>query len=125
VEPPEELIASAYRRTDTGEYAWERSEALRAAQLLASRGHAIVGGEAWMILGGQVYLLRDDREDGYYLWECVRQPRESWVAFVARSLQQAEAAISDDGPLQRAEVPPRAEVYYNLTWAPEKGASQV
>jgi hypothetical protein len=117
LELPDDLRESAYRHAKTNEYAWQRSDALRAAALLASRSEAILGGEAWMLLGEQLYLLTYDREEGYYGWECKPAPGEEWPAFVRRSLSVAQAAINDDQPLRGADVPAEGRVYYNLTWA--------
>jgi hypothetical protein len=87
---------------------------------LASQRQAILGGEAWMLLGTMQYLLRSGPPEGYYTWETNRLVGEHWEEFVRRGQRDADAAILNDVPLIDAEVPSEARVYYNLTWVSEE-----
>jgi hypothetical protein len=119
VTPPEDLCSRAYRHPTTGDLAWLRQDALLVTRELASQGQAILGGEAWMLLGTMRHLLRSTPPEGYYTWDTSRHADESWEDFTRRSRGEADAAILNDRPLVAAEVPTEGHIYYNLTWVSE------
>ncbi len=118
---PSGLMERAYRHPETAELGWLRADALSATGLLASHGLAVLGGEAWMVLGASRYLLRHIGPEGYYAWHTRRAAGEGWDAFVQRSRSEADAAILNDEPLRAADVPAEALVYYNLVWVSAAG----
>ena len=117
--PNDHLCSRAYRHPSTGELAWLRQDALLVTAELALQRQAILGGEAWMLLGTMRHLLRSGPPEGYYTWETSRLVGEHWQEFVRRGQRDADAAILNDTPLIDAEVPSDARVYYNLTWVSE------
>ncbi len=118
--PPKDLWSRAYRHPETGELAWLRADALLVTEALAKQRQAILGGEAWMLLGTMRYLLRSGPPEEYYAWGTSRRLRENWEDFTRRSQAEADARIMADTPLLSAEVPATGRVYYNLTWASEE-----
>jgi hypothetical protein len=114
----QDLDASAHR-TAEGEYAWRRPEALRAARALADSGLAILGGELWLVHGGEIHGVLPQRSGppAVYHWESKRKPAESWAAFVARSYSESYSAINGLPPEGEVDALTDAHTYYNLTWA--------
>ena len=116
-----DLETSAHR-TATGEYAWRRPDALRAARALAGAGRAILGGELWLIRGSEIHGVLPQRSGppGVYRWESERGASESWCEFVLRSCSESIAAINTLPPEGEVDLPADAEVYYNLTWVSDE-----
>src|SRR5262245_29395481 len=117
MELPQELEVAAFRSQD-GEYAWQRSQALDAVLALANSGRAILGGELWLVRDGQIFveLHRRSGPAEVYTWATERLREEPWPTYVARACGKALAAIQ--APLlAEVIVPSNAKVYYNLTWA--------
>lgn len=83
---PQDLEASAIR-TPGGEYAWSRSDALRATRALAAAGLAVLGGELWLVRGRKISggFRTHSGSITTYHWASVREPMESWSDFLARS----------------------------------------
>jgi hypothetical protein len=114
---PRELEDSAFRSAD-GEYAWQRSEALAAVRALADKGRAVLGGELWLVRDGEVWgvLPQHSGPPAVYAWETERRPNEAWSAYVARASVEALSAIQALPGEAEVAAPPKAKVYYNLTW---------
>ena len=118
---PREIEDAAFR-TPNGEYAWQQSGALDVVRLLADSGHAVLGGELWLVRDGEIWgaLPQKSGPSGVYAWETERLPEEPWPTYVARASGQALLAIqAAPAALRKHEVsvPANAKVYYNLTWA--------
>jgi hypothetical protein len=116
----QDLEASAHRSVG-GEYAWPRSEALRAAEALANSDFAILGGELWLVRGHEIWGALPQRSGppAVYHWESKRGSSESWAAFVTRSYSEACSAINTLPENGEVAPPPGAHIYYNLTWVGE------
>jgi hypothetical protein len=114
-------LETTARRSAGGEYAWRRSEALRAADALARAGCAILGGELWLVRGQDISGALPQRSGppAIYHWGSERGSSESWSAFVERSRSESRSAINALPPPGEVDAPPHAEVYYNLTWVSE------
>ena len=117
-----DLETSAHRSANA-EYAWRRPDALRAARAVTDSGFAILGGELWLVRGKKIYgvLPQVSGPPGVYHWTCERHEDESWSAFVARSYSETSAAINRFPREGEVDMPPGAEIYYNLTWVSEDG----
>lgn len=117
---PPELESSAFR-TSGGEFAWRRPDAMQATRALAHAGFAILGGELWLIRGGEIFgvLPQHSGPPAVYHWVCERSPSEAWLSFVARSCRESLSAIASLPAEGEVDAPPGAEVFYNLTWAGE------
>jgi len=115
---PRELEDAAFRSAN-GEYAWRRSEALAAVRVLADRGRAVLGGELWLVRDGEVWgvLPQHSGPPAVYAWETERRPNEPWPTYVARACGEALSAIQALPGEAEVAAPPKAKVYYNLTWA--------
>jgi hypothetical protein len=115
---PRDLDDAAFR-SENGEYAWQRSEALAAVRVLADSGRAVLGGELWFIGSGEVWvaLPQPSGPAAVFCWATERRPDESWSTYVARSRGEALSAIQALPGEAGVTVPPTAKVYYNLTWA--------
>jgi hypothetical protein len=116
-----ELEAAAFR-TSGGEYAWRKTDALRAARALADAGYAILGGELWLVRGSEVcgVLPQHSGPSAVYHWKSERKSSESWPDFVARAQSESASAIDALPPDGEVNAPSGAEVYYNLTWVSEQ-----
>jgi len=117
MEFPPELEDAAFRSAN-GEYAWQRSEALAAVRVLADRGHAVLGGELWLVRDGEVWgqLPQHSGPPAVYAWETERRPDETWPTYVARACSEAQSVIQAWPGEAEVAAPPKAKVYYNLTW---------
>jgi hypothetical protein len=115
---PQDLDDAAFR-SENGEYAWQRSEALAAVRVLADSGRAVLGGELWFIGSGEVWvaLPQPSGPAAVFCWATERRPDESWSTYVGRSRGEALSAIQALPGEAGVTVPPTAKVYYNLTWA--------
>jgi hypothetical protein len=113
---PADLEQAAHR--SGVEYAWRRSEAKLAARHLSARGHAILGGELWLVRGKEIWgvLPQKAGPPAVYHWEVGRASSESWLSYVVRSCSETLAAIDSLPPDGEVDVPPGADIYYNLTW---------
>jgi hypothetical protein len=115
---PRELEDAAFRSAN-GEWAWQRAEALAAVRVLADNGRAVLGGELWLIRDGDVWgaLPQQSGPPAVYSWETERRPDEPWPTYVARACGEALSAIQALPGEAGVAAPPKAKVYYNLTWA--------
>lgn len=116
---PEELERSAHR--SGVEYAWRRNEAKLAARHLSNLSRVILGGELWLVRGQSIWGVLSQRAGppAVYHWEIERGSSEPWESYVSRSCSEALAAIDALPPTGEVDIPPGADVYYNLTWAAE------
>jgi hypothetical protein len=115
-----ELEASAFRSSED-ELAWRRPQALLAAREIARAGLAILGGELWLVRGGELFglLPQHSGPPALYGWECKRNPSEGWPAFVSRCCEEALSAIESLPAEGEVNAPRGAEVYYNFIWVAE------
>ncbi len=115
---PRELEDAAFRSAN-GEYAWPRAEALAAVRVLADSGRAVLGGELWLVRDGEMWagLSQQSGPPGVYAWETERCREEPWLTYVARACGEALSAIQAWPREGEVAAPPKAKVYYNLTWA--------
>ena len=115
---PQELEDAAFRGVN-GEYAWQRQEALAAVRVLANSGRAVLGGELWLVRDGEVWgaLPQQSGPPAVYSWETERRPDEPWQIYVVRAHSEALSAIQALPGDPEIAAPPKAKVYYNLTWA--------
>jgi hypothetical protein len=56
-----------------------------------------------------------------YAWETERRPDETWPTYLARACGEALSAIQALPGKAEVAAPPKAKVYYNLTWVDPEG----
>lgn len=52
-----------------------------------------------------------------YVWATDRLPSERWQTYVTRACADAQAAIQAAPREDEVAMPPKARMYFNLTWA--------
>lgn len=119
---PEEIRKAAFKATN-GEFGWTRAQVPEVVRILREQRLAILGGEVWWVLDGarawNGSIPQHQGVDAVYAWETMREPPESWLAFVNRCAAETVAAVEKwpgSGDL-RPNLPGR--ILYNLTWVGE------
>ena len=134
---PAELQVTMLKAAN-GELAWPIGEAGAAVSWIASKGLAILGGEAWLVgpapgIADLPPLGRDDA--GHVIFGFIpfvgsstpavrgwrvedKQPHEEWDGFVARCQRESLAALAKEAEAIQREVPAatRDQLRYNLTF---------
>jgi hypothetical protein len=143
---PAELQVTMLRAAN-GELAWPIGEAAAAVSWIASKGLAILGGEAWLVgpAPGVGDLLPWGHDDaGHVIFGFVpflgsstpavrgwgveaQQPHEEWDAFVARCHRESLAALAKEAEAIQREVPTaiRDKLRYNLTFTSKEEYSDL
>jgi len=108
-------------RSSSGEYAWSQNNVARALEDLRRANLAILGGEAWLVVGSSISGLIPCRRghQTVFHWECDRQRGESWPTFVDRSSAEAAAAVIGLRVEEEALLPEGGVIVYNVTWVAE------
>lgn len=114
--------------THDGLCAWRRDSLPDVAMDLANGGHAIVGGEVWVVEGNLFSPLSPTREGGWAIFSWESPPRllgEPWEHYVTRTLREALDTVRALDPEGR--VPPEfgSKLYYHLRVADELGYNRL
>jgi hypothetical protein len=124
---PADLIGRAFSASN-GELAWSRQDAVRAAQLIAGSGWAILGGEAWLIgENGSWQGAIPDRAggpDGVWTWAPDPgglEDGETWEDFCRRCLLYILRVLETIEAEDSADPSCRDRIRYNLTYVSEHG----
>lgn len=124
---PADLITRAFSASN-GELAWRRDDAIRAAQLIASSGLAILGGEVWLIgENGKWQGLIPERAGGPAgVWTWVPDPSgrrddETWEDFCRRCLHYTLCMLETIEVEESADSSCLSKIRYNLTYVSEQG----
>ena len=85
-------------RARNGELAWRRADIEGALTSLAADARAILGGEVWLITGGDSWdgLIpqRDGSAPGIYSWDTApRAAAESWPVYCHRTASESVEAV--------------------------------
>jgi hypothetical protein len=99
-----------------GYIAWNKDDAIIAAEWLHGKGAAIVGAELWFVVGATVqpHIRTDSGLAAFHYWTTTH-PAETWAAFTDRSLNEATDFIRRfRWPDNTAE--PSKEVRFCLSW---------
>jgi hypothetical protein len=126
---PEPITALAYRATN-GELAWQRSDIPAALAAIAASGHAVLGGEVWVTLGGgQWHGLVPDRHGGppgVWHWDTAsRAAGESWPTYCHRTAEESERAVAGLRVEEESDPAVLDRLFFNLTYVPEAEAEPV
>ncbi len=117
---PTSITAAAYRASN-GELAWRRSDINAALATLAESGHAVLGGEVWVALGGGRWdgLVPNARggPPGVWHWDTAPQAAgESWSAYCLRAADESARAVAGLRVEDEAAAEVRDRLYFNITW---------
>jgi hypothetical protein len=92
---PVELERDVFR-SENGEFAWTRTQAIAVIEVLPRHNIAILGGELWWVKDdGQIRISLPQLQGppALYVWSTDRQPGDLWVAFVERGVSEASASV--------------------------------
>jgi len=96
---PPHVSSKAYVSPGAGELAWRRADLPEALRALVDAGHAILGGEVWIVEAPNrnwIGLIpsRDGSPPGVWSWDTLEQrPDEVWRAFCERTLRESLEAL--------------------------------
>jgi hypothetical protein len=106
-----------------GEFAWHRSAAIDAMEVLVHSNLAILGGELWLVEGERINTAPHLRSGlaavARWVTDDMRRG-ELWTDYVDRTAEQTRRTIQDfEEWHERVDIPSSAEVYYNISFATE------
>lgn len=100
-----------------GEFAWKREHTQKAIEWLKNNNFAILGWEAWIIEGetiiGSINTSHGSETHGYA--GLIKEPGETWPAFVKRSSEEISETISNDEWPKDALVS-ESNLRFNITY---------
>jgi hypothetical protein len=118
---PVDLKERAFRSAN-GEFGWSRADALVAISVLATAGHAILGGELWWVPEGASewtgLIPQRHGPDAVYPWETERVSGEPWSGYVERCAADSIGAVNS-WPGDELQPQLGGRILYNLTWVTE------
>jgi len=108
--------------TGDGLCAWRRDRLPDIMMDLSGQGHAILGGEVWVVEGSLFTPLSPTRDGGWAIFSWESPPRvlgEPWEHYVSRTLREAVDTVRALDP--EGQVPPEVgnKLYYHLRYADE------
>ena len=118
---PPHVLSKAYVSPGAGEFAWKRADLPEALCALVESGHAILGGEVWLVEAPNrnwIGLIpsRDGSPPGVWGWDTLaRRPNEAWRAYCERTLSdslETVARINVEDEAAEAAVP---MLWFNVT----------
>jgi hypothetical protein len=119
-----EIPADGAFAASNGELAWRREDIEHALSAITDSGHAILGGEVWLITGEHSWtgLIPQRRGGPPNVWSwntSERSPDESWCDYCRRTA--AESADNVRSMPVEQETPPEliGKLRFNLTYVAE------
>ena len=118
---PAHIVAKAYVSPGARELAWKRADLPEALRALVESGHAILGGEVWVVeaLNGNWNGLIPSKDNallGVWSWDTPeRRPDETWQGYSERTLRESLEAIAKmnvEGEAAEAVLP---ALWFNVT----------
>lgn len=124
---PESITRVAYRSRGD-ELAWRREDVPAALAAIAASGHAVLGGEVWVVLGGGRWTGlvpdRDGGPDGAWTWDTKpRRQGEPWQDYCDRTARDSEQVVADFQAEAGAAPSVLGKLYFNFTYIPEPGST--
>ncbi|MDF2159065.1 Imm40 family immunity protein [Algoriphagus sp. CAU 1675] len=124
-------------QSTSGEYAWRKSDVLKAINELADNDCAILGGDVWLLKNvyenNQAPLAQISQDNivigvieckdgttGVFNWYSNKTPKENWSDYVRRSMNETEDAIRKLRTENQVKEEYRDRIFYNLVYCNEK-----
>jgi hypothetical protein len=118
---PSEVLSKAYVSPGAGEFAWKRADLPEALRAIVDSGHAILGGEVWVVESPDcnwngLVPSRDGSPPGVWGWDTLEQrPNETWRTYCERTLRESLEAVSSINVEDEAAQAVVPKLWFNVT----------
>jgi hypothetical protein len=118
---PDHVLSKAYVSPGAGEFAWKRADLPEALHALVEAGHAILGGETWIVEARDrnwngLIPSKDGSPPAVWSWDTSAQrPNESWRVYCERTLRESLEAIEHINVEDEAAETVVPMLWFNVT----------
>lgn len=114
-------MSKAYVSPGAREFASKRSDLPEALRALVDSGHAILGGEVWLVEAQDsnwsgLIPSRDGSPPGVWSWDTLeRRPGEAWRTYCERTLHESLESVGRINVEDEAAQAVVAKLWFNVT----------
>jgi len=121
-ELPQSITAVAFQAAN-GEFAWRRSNVPDALRAIAASGHAVLGGEVWVVAGDRITgLVPSCKGEPPGVWHGETLPRsakESWADYCHRTANDSIRTVEMMAVEDEVREDVRDSLFFNITYVEE------